>query len=103
MITSIKNLDGAIIGYLEWFVTNDNKVIDDNGKYMFIYDAWIHEDYRNTGMLKELIAKLFEESKIFNCIYVYYHKRKYKKDSKLFSAVQYLKHTRINKLFEGVI
>jgi len=98
MITTTKNDQGYVKSFIEWGIVDKDGVLDKDGKYLFVYDTWVHTEHRHTGLLKEMIARMFESSLEYNYEFVYYRRDKYDgKVSRLYLATKFLKHTRLNE------
>ena len=48
MVLVHKNKDGYIYAILEWDVVDINGKTQNNGKYAYIRDLWIHKDYSSS-------------------------------------------------------
>ncbi len=105
MIVTLKNSEGYIKAFMNWNIVDQDGKVDDKGNYLFVYEAWVHPDHRNTLCLKEMIARVFEDSiKHYKYEFVYYQSRK--RGGMVrgpFLATNFLKHTRINKLIKEVV
>jgi hypothetical protein len=61
MVISIKNDEGYILGYLSYYTVCPSGFPKFEGKYLWVHDLWIHEDYRGCGKLTELVNKMLEQ------------------------------------------
>lgn len=55
MVGTIKNLEGCIIGYIEWNLVNKQGQFNNNSEYLYIADIWVHEKQRWSNVFQELI------------------------------------------------
>jgi hypothetical protein len=75
MIAVRKNEDGYIWAYVEFFIVNQDGTGNDKGKWCFVKKCWIHEKYRNSNTLKQLIKE--EHNKFPSIEKIYYQEDKY--------------------------
>lgn len=103
MIATVKTSEGLVYAFIEYGVIDKEGIPTKDGKYLFVYDAWIHNDHKNTGALREMIAQMFEATVGYTYEFVMYNRDKYNgKPSRIYCASKYLKHTRIKKQFSEV-
>ena len=95
MIVTLENNDGYIYAYAEFEVVDGNTVICDEGKYVYVQNIWIHEDYRGNGVLKDLMVDIFIKSK--NAEFVYWNRSRYNRVSGLHCISKVLRHTKLKE------
>ena len=55
MIVTQKDKDDKIIAYGEYNIVDRFGHPTEVGQYCFIYDTWVHKDYRHRRLLKDMI------------------------------------------------
>lgn len=91
MIETLKNKDGFVYAYSQYYIVNEAGDLDINGDRLFISEVWIHDEYRNTDCLSELCRLMFENNDTQKTLYVYWKRRKYGKMSKLYPISKFFK------------
>ena len=82
MICTLKNCVGCIYGYITWLLVNDKGIRDKFGEYIYIDELWIHENYRGTQAINELIQLIHEQPDAIPGIWVYWKRDKYNRLTK---------------------
>jgi len=82
MVTVLKDEEDRVISYCEWCLVDEKGDLQDNGRYLFVRELWIHEKYRQKGMIEKMIYKIAPEAPA--AIYAYWRRRKYNDRIKLF-------------------
>ena len=77
MVTCLKNIDGYITAYIEWYVLNEKTQFDNYGKYCWVADLWIHESQRGKETLKKLVGLMDADPKGKTCLWVYWKNEKH--------------------------
>lgn len=95
MITRKFTDSGFISAYIVWHVVDDQTRIMDNEKYLYIQDIWVHETFRNTGIIKEFMNEIFVHPITQKVEFVYYHRKKRGVDVGLIPASRYLKYIKL--------
>lgn len=75
MIVTKKDKQGKIIAYAEYLVVDSFGHQCGWGQYVWVNDAWVHKDYKNSNILKEFVKK--EHAKLPWVKYIYWHRGKY--------------------------
>lgn len=63
MLFNLKEIDGLIYSYMEWNVVDALGKTADDGKYLFIRDLWIHEDYKDRESIAQFIFMLDNDNR----------------------------------------
>jgi len=74
MLTKRKDEDGKIVGYIEWVRLNDKNIPDDDGNYVFIRYAWVHDSLKHSTTFYDMFIELCNKTPKSN--YVYWEKHK---------------------------
>lgn len=94
MISTLKNLDGYPIAYLEWEIVNVQGQFEENGEYCYIQNYWIHPIWRseNRLILFELSHQINDHKFSKNMKWIYWRRYKYNERlSKLYPKERFLK------------
>lgn len=96
MITKIQNNQGYVVGYLVYHQVNEEGILDDSGKYVYIEDMWVHQPSRHTKVMARLIDKAWGENwQKEDLEFVYYERSKYDhRKSKIYTIRQFLRFTK---------
>lgn len=75
MITIVPDIDGKVVAYIEWRQVAKSGFDKLGGEYIWVNDLWVHEDYRNQGLIQQMIDRIL-------CIapeaeFCYFTRRKY--------------------------
>ena len=77
MIATLKDEQGKVIAYAEYNIVDIKGNYTLHGDYCFIFDVWIHDNYRKqTGLFKNWLRK--ERNKHPYVTYIYWTRGKYK-------------------------
>lgn len=90
MITKVLDEEGKIVAYLEYWQVGRSGIQKPYGEYMWVQDAWVHEDHRDKGYLRDMVEQaLLKHPEI---AYGYWRRRKYSsRVSKLMTRERYMK------------
>jgi len=71
MISTLKNFDGLITGYIEWNILDPSGTPADRGEYIFVRSIWVHPKRRTRQAYQKLIFKIdrHEYSKYSHFVY----------------------------------
>ena len=58
MISVLKNSDGYIYSYCEWWIVDETGANSDTGNFLYVKDLWIHPKRRCDGTLKNIIRQI---------------------------------------------
>ena len=72
MIDTIKNSDGYIVSYIEWEIVDSNGKFKTGGEYVYIQNIWIHENFKNVGLIGKMSEKIYEHPHSQKAKYVYW-------------------------------
>jgi len=98
MIIEYKNNEGYIYAYISWNIIDKNNWLHDEGETVSISGAWVHPEYRNARILKDLISDLFYHPSTKNCYYVLTMRDKYPdRPNKLVTINKYLKYVKLRE------
>jgi len=61
MVKVLRTRKGYVKAFLEYVVLDQDGNINDNGKYLYINDMWIHKKHRRQKLMKILISELFQK------------------------------------------
>ncbi len=102
MIIDIKNQDGFVYAYICYNVVDEDSVMCNDGKYLFINGFWIHKSYRKDfrRILDYFIYELFMLPVAQKIEEVYWERDKNKKICKYFAS-RFVKRIYCNKLKTG--
>ena len=90
MVTSIKNNDGFVVAYIEAWPVGPSGFPKFEGEYLWVHDLWIHDTYRQNGMLQQLIWKML--GRVPYVEYGYWRRHKYNgRISKVYRKEQFTK------------
>lgn len=93
MILEYKNHDGYIYAYITWSTVNGVDKLKEGGEVVVIGGMWIHPNYRNLGLLPQIINDMFNHPANRNAQFVLRSREKYKeRQSKLIPVYRYLKY-----------
>jgi len=84
MVSTLKNLQGYIYGFAEWYVLNDKGHFQEDGDYIYIHEIWIHENKRRSKALKHLIHKIDTHECSHRARHVYWNNEKHDRLTKSF-------------------
>lgn len=97
MIRSIKDDEGKVVSYIEFYLFNKDRVFDKKGEYIFVNECWAHETYRHLGLLEEYIQTILPDFPSVK--FVYWDREKYNRRISLYeisrNGVMKLKKRRI--------
>lgn len=91
MITTRSNEQGFIYAYIEWEVVDEETKMVKDGKYFYIEDMWIHPEYRNKGIIQDIIKELFFDKRTQSVEYYFYRREKYGRLSGIIPASKFIK------------
>jgi hypothetical protein len=77
MVSCLKNSDGLVYAYIEWYVLNEKGQFEENAKYCFVKDLWIHDSHRHGGALGGLVKLMDEAPQGKSCEWVYWNNLKH--------------------------
>ena len=91
MISKLHDSNGKIIAYVEYWQVCKSGFHKPYGEYLWVHDAWIHEDERGNGLLRQMIEQvLFEHPEIQ---YGYWRREKYNdRQSKIMTRERFMKY-----------
>jgi hypothetical protein len=77
MISAWKDENDKVIAYCEFNIVNKYGIPDNNGKYCFVNNAWVHKNYRFKKYLYKMFIK--ESWKYPQLDFIYWQRAKYDK------------------------
>jgi len=83
MISVLKNDDGYVTGYIEWEIVNKDGQFENNGKYIYIQNVWIHPQERKTEALRDLAVLINKHPYSQKATHVYWELYKDKDNKKI--------------------
>lgn len=91
MVAKVHDSDDKIIAYLEYWQVGKSGLHKPYGEYMWVHDAWIHEDHRRKGLLRDMVEQeLFLHPEIQ---YGYWRRHKYnERQSKVMTRERFMKY-----------
>lgn len=93
MVTTVKDENEHILGYIEWRQVGPSGYDVEGGRYVWINDMWIHPDYQRSNVLTELIEDVLNKSN--GAEFTYFTRHKYgDRMSKLYTRKQFEKYVR---------
>lgn len=99
MISVSKDIDGKVIGFIEWRQVGQSGFDKFQGEYVWIQEIWVHKDHRGTHVFYDLIDKVMTLAT--NANYAYFTHAKYNdRMSRLYTREQFEKLMR--KVLHGV-
>lgn len=72
MVSVEKNENGYVIGYIEFEVVDSDGQFENNGKYIYVQNIWIHPKQRKGKILRELSRMIYEHPYTRNSTHVYW-------------------------------
>ena len=87
MISALKNEEGFIYAYCEWWIVNEEGINSNQGNYLYIKDLWIHPKRRLDGTLKNLVWQIDQDEK--NCQFVYWNNLKHNRITPTYDREQF--------------
>ena len=76
MIETLKNEDGYIYGYITAQLVNDSGIPDEEGNFVYIWDIFVHPEYRQSQTINQLIT-LIDKRCGSKARYVYWNSEKH--------------------------
>ena len=77
MISCLRNDNGFIYAYIEWYILDQFGQFQSMGNFMYINDVWVHPDYRNNKCIERIIPQLHNHNFSSNVRVVYWARDKY--------------------------
>ena len=75
MLVVKRNEDDFVVAYVEYFIVNQDGTYNPTGEFCFVKSCWIHKNYRDKGILEELIEN--NHKKYPSVKKIYYQEDKY--------------------------
>ena len=75
MVKTIKDEEGKVISYMEYYRLNGNTMFDNNGKYIFVHYCWAHESLNISNVIRYYLQEVI--AKINNVYVIYWIRGKY--------------------------
>jgi hypothetical protein len=97
MIETLKNSEGYIYAYVSWRVVDEKGHANLFGRYVHVNDIWVHEKYRDLGVMKALIKIIASHKSTKKAEYVYWTNRKNKRQTPLYNKWDILRLTGAKK------
>ena len=72
MISTLKNKEQHIIGYIEWSILSPTGLPQEDGEYIFIRSIWVHPKHRGKRSYQLLIDKINHHKYSQNSYFVYW-------------------------------
>ena len=69
MLITLKDPGGKVIAYSEYGVVDNRGKDAEDGEYCFVRESWIHEDYRDKGLLQKMVLMGGEQHPQLKWIY----------------------------------
>ena len=102
MITTLKNEQGYVIGYCEWRLVGKSGLEVPNGEYVWINDAWIHQEFRMTHKINRIIDEIMRL--VPTAKYAYFQRKDVSKKIHIWTRSQFeRRRNRYDKLLKGRI
>jgi hypothetical protein len=79
VIKAYKNNGGYVYAYCEYQLVNEDGTPNDDGDFLYVFNAWVHEDRRSRKIIDRFIYDIL--MKHDNVKFVYWNRSKY--DNKL--------------------
>ncbi len=77
MIVTLKDRTGYVYGYAEFEVVDAFGQFKEEGEFLYIQEIWVHDHYRRSQAMKELITMMDKDPFTKNCDWVYWNRTKY--------------------------
>lgn len=87
MIVTQKDEDGKVIAYGEYNIVDRFGHATAGGQYIFIYDTWVHEDYRDKRLLKAMIRDRMYRHPMVK--WIYWNRKKYNYRMSMYELEQF--------------
>lgn len=87
MITKLPDEHGRLIAYIEWRQVAKSGIDKLYGEYIWINDLWVHEDYRNKGLIKQMIDTILYKAP--DAQFGYFTRSKYNKRMRLWKRLSF--------------
>ena len=101
MIDTIKNSDGYIVSYIEWEIVDSNGKFKTGGEYVYIQNIWIHENFKNVGLIGKMSEKIYEHPYSHKAKWVYWQIVRDIEGNKIIDEEERsYKSKRMSKIFE---
>lgn len=92
MIAVLKNQDDYVYAYCGWETVNEFGQNEENGKFLFIYDLWIHPHHRGMNIINRFIHTINKDPRTHSAEYVYWEReKKYMKIQRFFNKERVLR------------
>lgn len=75
MITTVKDDSDRVVAYAEWRQVGPSGFDVLGGAYIYIAQLWIHDDYKNTGLISEIITQILQAAP--EAKHGYFNRKKY--------------------------
>lgn len=75
MVDTLKDKSGRVVAYIEWSLRNKFGLEERDGKYVYVHNIWVHDDYRKKNLIRRFINIL--EPKVPSFRLVYWKRSKY--------------------------
>jgi ribosomal protein S18 acetylase RimI-like enzyme len=86
LLNTKKDETGRIIAYCEWRLVGQSGYEVPNGKYVYVHDLWVHEDYRHQHLVNEIINDIM--TLVPQAEYCYFQRKDYNERVRLFTRSQ---------------
>ena len=90
MVSISKDIDGRVIGWIEWRHVGQSGFDKLNGEFIWINDFWIHEEYRRGYIFRDLVNSILFKAP--TALWCYFLREKYNgRKSKLYTREDFMK------------
>jgi len=95
MITVLKNDDDYVYAYIGWETVNDLGQNTEQGRFLFIYDLWVHPHHRGMNIVNKFIYLLNQDPRTQSAEWVYWEReKKYQLKQRFFNKERVLRKER---------
>ena len=91
MINVLKNEQGLIYAYIEWSVLDESFHYAEDGRYVYIWDLWIHPDFTRLENFRKLIELIADDRRSWASEIVYWKRGKYDERRRVYSKNQFIR------------
>ena len=95
MIHTLHTKDNFIYAYTVFRTVNQFGIAQNKSYYIYVEEIWIHPEYRNRKVLRELIDHIDNHEETINALWVYWKNEKHDRVSKTFSRDRFIKKEKL--------
>lgn len=93
MITTLKDEGGKVVAFCEWRLLGESGLEVPSGKYVWVNDCWVHEDYRNKHKVARIIDEIMRT--VPQAEYCYFQRKDVNRKVHMYSRAQWERRRRV--------